>query len=464
MNTPTEKLACFKAYDIRGKMPHELNETVAYWVGHGVATVTGAKTAVLGMDSRLSSPALLDAVAAGLAAAGCKPKSLGMCGTEETYFAAGVGMADVSVMVTASHNPAEYNGMKFLKKNGVPFSHDVDMPALETHVRNHLETPITGPSSLIPEPVDLREAYVQHVLALVDVAGIKPCKIVINAGHGAAGPTADAILKHLPQLQVVRLYHNPDGTFPAGIPNPLLPENRTPTINAVKEHGAQLGVAWDGDFDRCFLYDEQGNFISNYYLAGLLARTMLQREAGATIVHDPRQYWDTVDLIQSLGGKAVMSRVGHGYIKPDMRATGAIFSGEVSGHFYFRDFFTCDTGMLPWLLILQLMSQTGKPLSELVAERIANAPSSDEINFRTTAPAKSIMEQLRTTYATQGAAVETIDGVGLTFPMWRCNIRSSSNEPLLRLNVEARDATTLNAKLAELTTTIQSLGATLSNH
>lgn len=459
----TAKLPAFKAYDIRGRLPYELNPAIAYHIGRGLAEVTGAATAVLGMDSRLTSPELLQAAAAGLASMGVKVSSIGLCGTEEIYHAAGAHGYGIGVMVTASHNPADYNGMKIVRAKAHPFSHDADMPALHTYVKHALETdPTPHFTPLQPEAVSHRDSYVAHLLKTVDVKAIPALNIIANPGNGAAGPTAEALFARLPQLKVTWLQKEPDGTFPNGIPNPLLPENRASTAEAVQSHNAALAIAWDGDFDRCFLYDETGTFVNNYYLCGLIARTMLAKEPGATITHDARLYWDTVATIQNNGGKPVVAKVGHGYIKPLMREHNAIFGGEISGHFYFRDFFFCDTGMLPWLLTLELMGKTGKTLSQLVAEHEENAPASDEINFRITQPAAEILNFIKGKYPT--AKVETIDGIGLNFADWRANIRTSSNEPLLRLNVEAKSAATLAEKLAELTHLIESQGSTLSNH
>lgn len=462
MNTPA-KLPAFKAYDIRGRLPHELNPGIAYHLGRGLAHVSRATTAVMGMDSRLTSPELLQAAAAGLAEMGVKVSSIGLCGTEEIYHAAGAHGYGLGIMVTASHNPADYNGMKIVRAGAQPFSHDVDMQALHTFVKNALETdPTPTFTPLEPAAVSHRESYVNHLLNLVDTSAIPPLHIVANPGNGAAGPTAEAIFARLPQLKITWLQKEPDGTFPHGIPNPLLPENRTSTAEAVQSHKASLAIAWDGDFDRCFLYDETGSFVSNYYLCGLIARTMLTRQPGASIVYDPRLYWDTVSTIRTYGGNPVVARVGHGYIKPVMRAQQAIFAGEISGHFYFRDFFYCDTGMLTWLLILELMGKTGKTLSQLIAEHEENAPASDEINFRITKPAAEILDHIKSTHPE--AQIENIDGLGLIFPEWRANIRTSSNEPLMRLNVEAKSASTLAEKIAELTSLIESHGSTLSNH
>ena len=454
------KLSAFKAYDIRGKMPAELNPAMAYHIGRGLALSTKAASAILGMDSRLSSPDLLRAVAAGLAAEGVACQSLGLCGTEEIYHAAGMGHADIGIMITASHNPMDYNGMKFVKRGGLPFSATADLGPVEEYTRTHLHNPTPESFPEVPS-VSFRDAYVQHLLQLIDITAIPAQTLVINAGNGAAGPTADAVLAHLPQLKVIRLNHAPDGTFPNGIPNPLLPENRQSTIAAVTEHGAAVGIAWDGDFDRCFLYDATGAFVSNYYVAGMLAQTMLTRYPGSTIVHDPRLYWDTEAAIRSAGGTPVIAKVGHSNIKPAMREHDAPFAGEISGHFYFRDFFTCDTGMLPWLLTLHYLGQTGQTLQQVLASRIAATPASEEINFVTPTPAREYLEQLIPSLPTGGEVTHT-DGISVAMPEWRTNIRTSNTEPLLRLNVEARDAATLATQIAALTRLIEANGAHLA--
>lgn len=456
-----QKLPAFKAYDIRGLMPTELNPTFAYHLGRGLAaTQPGLKSAVLGMDSRLTSPELLAALAAGLSSAGVQVHSLGLCGTEEVYYACGANHADVGVQVTASHNPIEYNGFKFVKRGGLPFNPATDLTALEEWTRTHLHESAPTTFSTVPL-TSYREEYVAHLLQFIKPEAIPAQTIVINAGNGAAGPTADAILAHLPQLKVIRVHHQPDGSFPNGIPNPMLPANRLATSEAVIKNQASLGIAWDGDFDRCFLYDEHGTFISNYYLVGLLTQAMLQQYPGSTIVHDPRLYWDTISTIQQNGGTPLIERVGHGFIKPAMRQHNAPFGGEVSGHFYFRDFFTCDTGMLPWLLILQLLGQTGQTLGQAVAARQAANPASDELNFTTPTPAKHFLETLKPTLTTMGE-VELVDGISIATPLWRANIRASSNEPLLRLNVEAKSADELALRLNTLTLFIQQHGATLA--
>lgn len=452
-------LPAFKAYDIRGLMPSQLNPAIAYHLGRGLAaTQPGLKTAILGMDSRLTSPELLRALAAGLGVSGVQVHSLGLCGTEEVYHAAGAGHADIGIMVTASHNPIEYNGMKFVHRGGHPFDPGTDLARLEEWTRTHLHEPAPATFPEVPQ-VSYRNEYVAHLLQAINPASIPAQTLVINAGHGAAGPTADAILARLPQLKVIRLHHAPDGTFPAGIPNPLLPGNRTATSAAVIEHAAAMGIAWDGDFDRCFLYDEHGQFVSSYYLAGLLAQAMLRQYPGSAIVHDPRLYWDTLATIQAGGGTPVITRVGHGFIKPAMRSHNSPFAGEVSGHFYFRDFFTCDTGMLPWLLTLQLLGETGQTLGQAIAARQAAHPASDELNFTTPAPARQFLESLQPTLAAMGDT-EQVDGISVQTPQWRANIRASSNEPLLRLNVEAKSAHELALRLNTLTLFLQQRGAT----
>ena len=458
----TTKLPAFKAYDIRGIMPTELNPSMAYHIGRGLAETTGAKTAIVGMDSRLSSPGLLNGLATGLTSAGVSVKSLGLCGTEEIYHAGGAGHCDIGIMVTASHSPIEYNGMKFVKRGGLPFEAATDLAKLEEYTRTHLheETPSEFPS--VPQ-ISLREEYVDYLMQFIDSTKIPAQTIVINAGNGAAGPTADAILARLPQLEVIRLNHMPDGTFPVGIPNPLLPQNREGTSNAVREHGASLGIAWDGDFDRCFFTDENGTFISSYYIAGMLAATILKQFPGSTIVHDPRLFWDTQDAVEAAGGTCAIAKVGHSNIKPAMRSHNSPFCGEISGHFYFRDFFFCDTGMLPMLLVLQYLGTTGQTLGQCVTNRALATPASDEINFVTPVPAKEYLATLKPHFVTEGEITE-VDGVSAATPEWRANIRTSNTEPLLRLNVEARNPEKLAQQLEALTKLITSHGAHPADH
>lgn len=452
------KLPAFKAYDIRGTVPTDLNPHMAYWLGRGFARITGARSAVLGMDARQSSSELLAALAHGLADEGTTTHTLGLCGTEEVYFATGHNGLDIGLMVTASHNPAQDNGIKPIRAGGAPFSGE-DMAALHTFTVAHLNEPVPATTPPAPQPLNLRAAYVEKVLSFIRREALKPFTLVINSGNGAAGPTADALLAKLP-FTVHRLQHTPDGTFPHGVPNPLLPHNREATGQAVRQHGAHLGIAWDGDFDRCFLFDETGTFVPPYYLLGLLAESMLEANPGATIVHDPRLYWDTLATIRNHGGHAATCKAGHINFKAKLRETGAVMGGETSAHFFFKEFYSCDSGMVPWLLVAQLMSRTGQPLSELVAARRAAVHSLDETNFRLTTPAPEVLGAIASHFAT--ATPERIDGLSLTAPdgTWRTNLRASNTEPVLRLNLEARSAEALQHAQTELLTLLTSLGAT----
>ncbi len=469
MTQTSARLPCFKAYDIRGRQPEDLNPTLAYHLGAALAEVLPhAKTAVLGMDSRATSPTLLRAFAAGMATRGVACQSLGLCGTEEVYHAAGSGAADVGIMVTASHNPIEYNGFKVAKRGGEPMDLATEFAQWEQlTLARHNQPDLTDVPSSFPEvpTLALRPAYVAHLLGLIDPSAIPAQKIVINAGNGAAGPTADALLAHLPQLEVVRVHHTPDGTFPNGIPNPLLIENRAATAEAVKQSGAALGVAWDGDFDRCFFYDGDGNFISSYYITTFMAEAVLARHPGAAIVLDPRLYWATQAAIARAGGSGHFARVGHGFIKPKMRALGSPFAGEVASHFYFREFFTCDSGMLPMLLLLEFLGKRGQSLGQAVAELQQNFPAGEELNFRTPTPAKEFLAALEAQLLPLAPVHERIDGLSLTHEAagWRANIRASSNEPLLRLNVEARATATLAQAEAILVGLIVAAGAVSAN-
>jgi len=278
---------------------------------------------------------------------------------------------------------------------------------------------------------------------------MKPLKVVVNAGNGCAGPVLDALEKHLP-FQFIKIHHEPDPTFPHGVPNPLLPENRRITAQAVKDHGAAAGLAWDGDFDRCFFFDEQGNFIEGYYLVGFIAAALLAHHPGAAIIHDPRLTWNTIEMVQEAGGRPVMSKTGHAFIKERMRAENALYGGEMSGHHYFRDFAFCDSGMIPWLLVLSSMCRTGHPLSALVGKRLARYPCSGEINRKLPDP-DAALKRVEARYQAEAIGLDRTDGLSLEFPAWRFNLRPSNTEPVLRLNVETRqDPALLKAKTADL--------------
>lgn len=431
-------LTCFKAYDIRGRLGVDLDAGIAGRVGRAFGKALAARTVVLGRDCRASSAELAGAVAAGLAEAGVRVLDLGLCGTEEVYFATDHLGADGGICVTASHNPMDYNGMKMVGRGAAPLDPATDMARVKTLAEADAST-VTTPAATVP--TDVRAAYVARALSFVDPALLAPLRILVNAGNGAAGPTFDALAEGLSAagapLTFVRMHHDPDGTFPNGIPNPLLPENQPATAKAVVAEGADFGVAWDGDFDRCFFFDHRGGFIDGEYVVGLLAEAFLAKEPGAAIVHDPRVIWNTEDVIAAGGGRAVKARTGHAYLKAAMRASGAVYGGEMSAHHYFRDFMACDSGMIPWLLVAELVSRRGVPLADLVDARRAAFPSSGEINFRL-ADAAAAVDRVVALLAPEALARDDTDGLSLTFADWRLNLRRSNTEPLLRLNVEAR--------------------------
>lgn len=443
-------LPCFKAYDIRGRVPDELNPPLAKRIGVGTAGLLGPGPVVLGYDIRLSSPELHQALAAGFRAAGRDVIDIGLCGTEEVYFQTFHRQAAGGVMVTASHNPMDYNGMKLVREQSRPISGDTGLFDVRDFAASDSALP-SGEGTL-RQDTD-KSAYIEHLLGYVDRSALKPLKIVVNAGNGGAGLVIDQLAPHLP-FEFIRIQHEPDGNFPNGIPNPLLPENRDATANAVREHKADFGIAWDGDFDRCFFFDAQGGFIEGYYLVGLLATALLKRQPGGKIIHDPRLTWNTIEMVEQAGGVPIMSKTGHAFIKERMRAEDAIYGGEMSAHHYFRDFAYCDSGMIPWLLIAELVSRSGTSLGDLVADRMAAFPCSGEINFRVD-DAKATVARVMAHYADQSPTLDRTDGVSAEFPQWRFNLRSSNTEPLLRLNVETRgDAALLRAKTDELTALI----------
>lgn len=444
-------ITCFKAYDLRGRLGEELDEDVARRVGRGFAEATGARRVVVGRDCRLSSESLAGALAGGLAERGVEVLDLGLCGTEEVYFATSHLGADGGIEVTASHNPADYNGMKFVGRGSAPID-----PAGLAAIRAaaEAEAPPPRPAGRVVPAAETRAAYVERVLSFVDPALMPAVKVLVNAGNGAAGPTFDAIAQALgargARLSFERILHEPDGRFPHGIPNPLLPGNQAATAEAVLASGADLGVAWDGDFDRCFLFDHRGRFIPGEYIVGLLAEVFLAKEPGAAIVHDPRVVWNTQDVVARAGGRAVASRTGHAFLKAALRETGAVYGGEMSAHHYFRDFMCCDSGMIPWLLVAELMGRRGMSLADLVGGRMEAFPSSGEINFRV-ADADAAIARIEAAYAPLGPARDETDGLSLAFADWRLNLRRSNTEPLLRLNVEGRGpGVDVGARAAEI--------------
>ncbi len=442
-------LPAFKAYDIRGRVPEELNEDLARKIGKALSARLGDGPVVLGHDMRLTSQGLQDALAAGLRGEGREVIDIGLCGTEEVYFQTDHLGAAGGVMVTASHNPMDYNGMKLVKQQARPISSDTGLFAISDAVAADTAA-AQAPRAGQVERHD-KSAYIAHLLSYVDVATLKPLKLVVNAGNGGAGAIVDLLAPHLP-LEFVRICHEPDGSFPNGIPNPLLPENRATTADAVRAHGADFGIAWDGDFDRCFFFDHTGRFIEGYYLVGLLAQAILARNPGGKVVHDPRLVWNTVEMVEAAGGMPVLCKSGHAFIKEKMRAENAVYGGEMSAHHYFREFAYADSGMIPWLLIAQLVSSSGLSLAELVEDRMAAYPCSGEINFKV-ADAKAAVERVMQHFAAQSPTLDHTDGISADFGDWRFNLRSSNTEPLLRLNVETRgDAALLQARTDEIST------------
>ncbi|QZA78239.1 phosphomannomutase CpsG [Deefgea tanakiae] len=432
-------LTCFKAYDIRGQLGTELNEDIAYRIGRAYGQFLKPKRMVVGGDVRLTSESLKMALANGLMDSGCDVIDIGMTGTEEVYFAAFHLDVDGGIEVTASHNPMDYNGMKLVKRGAVPISGDTGLRDIQRLAEENNFPAVAQRGSLSQQSI--LSDYVQHLLGYIDIAQLKPMKIVLNAGNGAAGHVVDALEAQVAAanvpVQFIKVHNEADGTFPNGIPNPLLPENRADTADAVKAHGADLGIAWDGDFDRCFLFDETGEFIEGYYIVGLLAKAFLAHTPGSKIIHDPRLTWNTIDMVEQAGGIAIQSKTGHAFIKERMRKEDAVYGGEMSAHHYFRDFAYCDSGMIPWLLVIDLMSRSGQKLSAMVSERIAAFPSSGEIN-RVMPDAKAAIAKVRAAYESQAIAVDETDGVSMDFGNWRFNLRSSNTEPVIRLNVESR--------------------------
>lgn len=440
------EITCFKAYDIRGKVPSQLNDDVAYRIGRATADFLNAKTIVVGHDIRLTSATLTDALVEGLTDGGANVIHIGQCGTEEVYF--GTFHLNVSggICVTASHNPMDYNGMKLVREGSRPISGDTGLDTIKEMAQaGDFKEAVKG----TVEHKDIRKDYIEHLLTYVDVDVIKPLKVVMNPGNGGAGMVVDGLQPYLP-IDMVKIQYEPDGNFPNGIPNPLLHENRQASIDAVREHNADLGVAWDGDFDRCFFFDESGAFIEGYYLVGLLAEAFLVKEPNARIVHDPRLTWNTIDIVTERGGEPVESKTGHAFIKERMRLEDAIYGGEMSAHHYFRDFAYCDNGTIPWLLLIELMSRSGKSLSELVGERMKKFPCSGERNDTVGDPVK-IIESMEQHFTASASQVEKVDGLSMSFENWRFNLRMSSTEPVIRLNVEAlEDEALMREKTDEL--------------
>lgn len=429
-------LTCFKAYDIRGKLGEELNEDIVYRIGRAYAQFLRPKSIVVGGDVRLTSKTLKNALSNGLRDEGVDVIDIGMAGTEEIYFATSYLKTDGGIEITASHNPIDYNGMKLVRANSRPISGDTGLNDIKRLAEDNNFAPVNFAARGSVREVSTLDAYVQHLLTYVDVAQLKPLRLVVNAGNGAAGHVIDAIEKYLP-FEFIKINHEPDGTFPNGIPNPLLVENRASTTAAVIEHNADMGIAWDGDFDRCFLFDETGAFTEGYYIVGLLAEAFLLKNPGAKIIHDPRLTWNTLDIAQQNGGQAIQSKTGHAFIKERMREEDAVYGGEMSAHHYFRDFFYCDSGMIPWLLVCELLSRKQQTLSSMLEDRIEKFPSPGEINSHVLDP-KTAIEKVFNHYVADAKHIDKTDGISLEFDSWRFNLRMSNTEPVVRLNVESR--------------------------
>lgn len=442
-------LSAFKAYDIRGRIPTELNEQLAYDIGRAYAAFVKPKTVCVGRDIRLTSGALATALTRGLMDAGCEVRDIGLCGTEGVYFATFAFGLDGGIMVTASHNPPDYNGMKLVREDSRPISGDTGLAEMRGLIQA-ARLPAPGARRGTVSALDTSARYLEHLLSYIDPTALHKLKVVVNAGNGGAGLIIDQLEPHLP-FEFIKLQHTPDGTFPNGIPNPMLEENQAVTAQAVRNSGADLALAWDGDYDRCFFFDDRGRFIDGYYLVGLLAEAFLKRERGARIVHDPRVTWNTIDIVRRNGGEPVLCKSGHAFIKQKMREVDAVYGGEMSAHHYFREFAYCDSGMIPWLLVLQEMCVRGKSLSELVDERMQLFPVSGEINRRLSGDAKAVLQKAQRHYQQDALVIDFTDGLSMEFPEWRFNLRGSNTEPLVRLNVEARGSAALvRDKTAEL--------------
>jgi phosphomannomutase len=441
-------LNSFKAYDIRGRIPDEINAALAYDVGRAYAGFVKPQNVAVGRDIRLSSAELATAVTRGLTDSGVDVFDIGLWGTEGAYFATFHEKLGGGVMVTASHNPPDYNGMKFVREEARPISGDTGLMDMRRMIESGALPPKAARSGSV-KPLELHPQYLKHLLGYVDPARLRKLKVVVNPGNGGAGLIIDLLEPLLP-FEFVKVNHKPDGTFPNGVPNPMLEENRAATADVVRKSGADVGLAWDGDYDRCFFFDEHGQFIEGYYLVGLLAETFLRREPGARIVHDPRLTWNTLDIVRRFGGVAVQCKSGHAFIKAKMREVDAAYGGEMSAHHYFRRFSYCDSGMIPWLLVLGVMSERG-PLSALVGERMRLFPASGEINRSLASDANSIMARVRAHYEPSAKSIDLTDGLSMEFGDWRFNLRGSNTEPLVRLNVESRGSEALmREKTAEV--------------
>ncbi|HAT2374440.1 TPA: phosphomannomutase CpsG [Raoultella ornithinolytica] len=448
-------LTCFKAYDIRGKLGDELNDDIAYRIGRAFGEYLKPKKVVVGGDIRLTSESLKLAVAQGLQDSGVDVLDIGLSGTEEIYFATSFLKIDGGVEITASHNPKNYNGMKLVREDSKPISGDTGLFEIRRLAEQNIFPVPVATKRGSYKAISVLHEYVDKLFEFIRVGNFdKHLKLVVNSGNGAAGHVIDEIEKRFNELNIpvkfVKIHHEPDGNFPNGIPNPLLPECRQDTANAVIEYGADMGIAFDGDFDRCFLFDENGRFIEGYYIVGLLAEAFLEKQPGSRIIYDPRLTWNTIDIIDKSGGVGILSKTGHAFIKERMRSEDAIYGGEMSAHHYFRDFSYCDSGMIPWLLVAELLCVKKQSLGQLVNERLTAYPASGEINSSLVDPIKSI-DRILEKYCSEAEYIDKTDGIGLEFKDWRFNLRTSNTEPVVRLNVESRaDVKLMEEKTKEI--------------
>ena len=442
-------LDSFKAYDIRGRIPDEINEALAYDIGRAYAAFVQPRRVAVGYDIRLSSPQLAAALKRGIRDCGADVLDIGLWGTEGAYFATFSERLDGGVMVTASHNPPDYNGMKFVREQARPISADTGLYEMRDLIQTGRLPPKAARAGS-EQRLDIQAQYLEHLTGYVESAKLRKLKVVVNAGNGGAGLIINALEPRLP-FEFIKVNNEPDGHFPHGVPNPMLEQNQAATAEVVRRSGADVGLAWDGDYDRCFFFDETGRFIEGYYLVGLLAESFLKQEPGARIVHDPRLTWNTLDIVRRHGGTPVLCKSGHAFIKAKMREVDAVYGGEMSAHHYFRKFSYCDSGMIPWLLVLGVISASGKSLSALVGERMRLFPASGEINRKLSTDAGTILARVRAHYEGKARALDLTDGLSLEFPQWRFNLRGSNTEPLVRLNVESRaDEGLMREKTAEV--------------
>lgn len=435
------QLSCFKAYDIRGRLGNEFNEDIAYRIGRAYGESVKPKKVAVGSDFRLTSESIKLALSNGLQDSGVDVLDIGLAGTEEVYFATFYLALDGGIEVTASHNPINYNGMKLVSSGASPISMDTGLLSIKRLAELNQFFSVDPAKRGNYQQISVLDAYIDHLMSYITPSNFKDLKLVINSGNGVAGHIIDALEKRFQKLKIpmtlIKVYNQTSNSISNGITSPLLPECRKATHDAILAYSADIGIAFDGDCDRCFLFNHKGEFIEGYYIVGLLAEAFLQKEPGAKIIHDPRLSWNTIDIVKSAGGRAVICKTGHAFIKQRMREENAIYGGEMSSHHYFRDFAYCDSGMIPWLLVAELLCVKNKTLEQMVQSRMAAYPSSGEINSKLDNPTEAI-ERVRAIYQPEAISVDETDGISLSFPDWRFNLRSSNTEPVVRLNVESR--------------------------